>query len=77
MKESTIAYRNLAQEMQRRKISMSMLLRCMDCSKDTVTRRMARKTPLSLADAEKIRKRFFKDCTLEHLFSEDFEEVEE
>jgi hypothetical protein len=71
MKETTVAYRNLLAKMQSKGISVGQVGQCMRCNRDTVTRRLARKTPLSLADAARIRRKLFPECDIEYLFEED------
>lgn len=57
--------------MKKKGVSISKVGECMDCNRDTVTRRLARKTPLSLRDAAGIRDKCFPEFTLEYLFQED------
>lgn len=57
--------------MKRKGVSISKVGASMDCNRDTVTRRLARKTPLSLKDAAKIRDEYFPEFKMEYLFRED------
>lgn len=71
MRETTIGYANLWKEMQCKGLSINRIAQCMDCNRNTVTARLARKTPLSLKDAAKIRDEYLPEFTMEYLFSED------
>ena len=65
---TTIAYHNLRAEMSRQKIGLREMSRILNINRETLSRRLSKRTPLSLDDAMKIQEKFFPDHSLRYLF---------
>ena len=70
MKTPTIKYENMRVEMARKGIGVQDIAKCLDKNRDTVGRKLARKSPLQLDEAFIIRDTFFADCDISYLFKE-------
>ena len=70
MKTPTIKYENMRVEMARKGIGVQDIAKCLDKNRDTVGRKLARKSPLQLDEAFIIRDTFFPDCDISYLFKE-------
>ena len=70
MAQAQIAYRNLRAEMARRNVSIGDISRTLGVGRDTVGRKLARKTSLALDEAYQIAKTWFPDCGMDYLFAE-------
>ena len=66
----TIKYENMRVEMARKGIGVQDIAKCLDKNRDTVGRKLARKSPLQLDEAFIIRDTFFPDCDISYLFKE-------
>lgn len=69
MRTSTIAYPNLRAEMSRKNIGMVELAEGVDSNRDTLARKLAKKSQLTLADAFNIQQRFFPELDVAYLFA--------
>ena len=70
MRQSTIAFENLRAEMARENVSVKDMALCWGCNRDTATRKLARKSPIMLAEAFNAQRKFFTDKTVQFLFKE-------
>jgi len=69
MRTSTIAYPNLRAEMSRKNIGMVEMAEGMNSNRDTLARKLAKKSQLTLADAFNIQQRFFPELDVAYLFA--------
>jgi len=70
MPVSNIAFANLKAEMARESVSINEIALYLGYNRATVGKKLARESPLSLADAGAIREKFFPNKTLPYLFKE-------
>lgn len=68
MKPNGIVYANLRAEMSRDNIGIKDIARTCDFNRDTLARKLAKKSPLYLDEAFKIQQAFFPDKELRYLF---------
>ena len=69
MRSSTIAYPNLRAEMSRKNIGVVELAEGTNSNRDTLARKLSKKSQLTLADAFNIQQQFFPEQTVEYLFA--------
>lgn len=69
MRTSTIAYPNLRAEMSRKNIGMVEMAEGVNSNRDTLARKLAKKSQLTLADAFNIQQRFFPELDVAYLFA--------
>lgn len=65
---SNISYPNLRAEMARRNISVKQLAETLGVNRDTVTRKLSKRSPLYLDEAFQISKILFPDIDFNYLF---------
>ncbi len=68
MKPNGIIYANLRAEMSRGNIRIMDIAKTCDFNRDTLARKLAKKSPLYLDEAFKIQQSFFPDKDLRYLF---------
>lgn len=71
MKTNKIAYQNLRAEMGRNNIGICEMAKDLSCNRDTLSRKLSRKSPITLEEAFKIQQRFFPDLDINYLFDTD------
>lgn len=64
-----VAYANLRAEMARKNITIKDIENILDVNRDTVRRKLSRRSPIYLDEAFKIQKTFFPDKDLKTLFN--------
>lgn len=74
--QNGVAFKNLRSEMGAKGITILDISRKIRMNRDTLARKLSRKTPLNLDEAFKIANAFFPDCPIEYIFSEAFENCE-
>ena len=68
MRRSNIAFDNLRAEMSRKNIGITEMARILDVNRDTLARRLACKSRISLRDAFAIQRIFFPESDIRYLF---------
>jgi len=68
----SIGYTNLKAEMARQDISIKAIAESVGITRDTLSKKLRRKTPITLEEAYAINKIFFPDQDIKYLFSESF-----
>lgn len=68
MRKSAIAYPNLRAEMSRKNLGVVMMARDLCVNRDTLARKLARKSQITLDEAFDIQIRFFPDLDIKYLF---------
>ena len=68
MKANKIAYRNLRAEMGRNNIGIGEMAKDLRCNRDTLSRKLSGKSPITLEEAFEIQQRFFPDEDVNYLF---------
>ena len=74
LKSNGIAYPNLRAEMSRRNLSIGEISERIEMRRETLGRKLSKKSPLSLREAFLIQTTFFPDSNVRYLFTEDGEE---
>lgn len=69
MRASNIAFDNLRAEMGRQNIGVCDLAASIGANRDTLARKLAKKSPLNLDDAFKIQRAAFPDMDIRYLFA--------
>ncbi len=70
MRNNNIAYDNLRAEMARRNIGVGNLAKMCGYNRDTLSRKLSKKSPLNLDDAFKIQRTAFPESDIRYLFAE-------
>ena len=70
MRNSVIAYDNLRAEMSRRNIGVMDIARSLGYNRDTVARKLSKRSRINLKEAFAIQKAFFPEMDLSYLFAE-------
>jgi hypothetical protein len=70
MKPNSIAYPNLRAEMSRKGITLGDLSEAVNIGRDTLSRKLSRKSPLSLREAFYIQSTVFPGLDIRYLFSD-------
>lgn len=70
MRTSNIAFGNLRAEMGRKNIGIGDIAKSMGFNRDTLARKLSRKSPLYLSEAFAIQQTFFPETDMRYLFSE-------
>ena len=68
VKANKIAYRNLRAEMGRNNIGIGEMAKDLRCNRDTLSRKLSGKSPITLEEAFEIQQRFFPDEDVNYLF---------
>ena len=68
MKANKIAYRNLRAEMGRNNIGIGEMAKDLRCNRDTLSRKLSGKSPITLEEAFEIQQRFFPGEDVNYLF---------
>ena len=71
MRQSNIAYPNLRAEMSRRNLGLVEMAKTMGRNRDSLARKLAKKTQISLQDAFEIQETFFPELDVLYLFSDE------
>lgn len=74
LKQNKIAYPNLRAEMGRKGLTIKTLSAAVDINRDTLSRKLSKKTPISLREAFKIQLAVFPGQDIRYLFAEDSDE---
>lgn len=75
MRTNGIAYSNLRAEMGRKGISIGEMAEAMSFNRDTLSRKLSRKSPITLEEAFSIQQRLFPELDVNYLFEVDAEGV--
>lgn len=67
-------YSNLNAEMARRNVTINDLAKTIECSYETMRKKLKCKSPLLFSEARKIKKKYFDDVSLDELFRIEGEE---
>lgn len=70
MWQNSIAYPNLRAEMSRKGIGIGDMAQALHFNRDTLSRKLSRKSPLSLEDAFHIQQKVFPEQDVRYLFAE-------
>lgn len=70
MRVNNIAFDNLRAEMGRKNIGIVDIAKAMGFNRDTLARKLSRKSPLYLSEAFAIQQTFFPEADMRYLFSE-------
>lgn len=70
MNKSNVMFRNLRAEMARKNVTISEMARDAGFNRDTLSRKLAGKSPLNLDEAFTIQRMFFSDVGVNELFDE-------
>jgi len=73
MRQSNIAYNNLRAEMARANIGIGEIAQTCGYNRDTLSRKLSKKTPINLDDAFMIQQTFFPALNVKYLFDLDAE----
>lgn len=73
MRKAGIAYENLRVEMARHNIGIMDIARECGYNRDTLARKLSKKTHIYLSDAFTIQRKFFPELDLRYLFGEDLQ----
>lgn len=71
LKSNGIAYPNLRAEMGRKNLTIGEISERIDMRRETLGRKLSRKSPISLREAFLIQTTFFPDSNVRYLFAED------
>lgn len=71
MKPNGIAYPNLRAEMARQGISIGRMAEMLSFNRDTLSRKLSRKSPLGLEEAFSIQQKLFPELDVNYLFEVD------
>lgn len=77
MRRSNISFDNLRAEMSRKNICILDMAKQLGYNRDTLARKLSRKTPLNLDEAFAIQKTFFPSLDVKYLFAESTLEQED
>lgn len=66
-------YSNLNAEMARKNVTINDLAKTIDCSYETMRKKLKGKSPLLFSEATKIRKKYFNNMSTDKLFEVDKE----
>ena len=69
MRPSNIAYPNLRAEMGRKNLGIVEMAAGLKYNRDTLARKLSRKSHLDLAEAFDIQEKYFPECKLRYLFA--------
>lgn len=69
MKSNCIAYPNLRAEMGRKGLGITDIASELNFNRDTLSRKLSKKSPISLSEAFEIQMAMFPDCDLRYLFA--------
>lgn len=69
MRQSNIAFDNLRAEMSRKNIGILDMAKGLGCNRDTLSRKLAQKSPLNLDEAFMIQRLFFPELDVKYLFA--------
>ena len=72
MINKSVGYINLKAEMARKDISIKVIAESIGMTRDTLSKKLRRKTPITLEEAYAINQIFFPDQDIKYLFSESF-----
>lgn len=70
MRPSNIAFRNLRAEMSRKNLGVTNMAQILGCNRDTLARKLAKKSTLNLSEAFGIQQRCFPEFDVAYLFVE-------
>ena len=70
LRSNNIAYDNLRAEMARRNIGVGNLAKMCGYNRDTLSRKLSKKSPLNLDDAFKIQRTAFPESDIRYLFDD-------
>lgn len=70
MRASNVAFSNLRAEMGRKNIGVVEMANRLGCNRDTLARKLSRKSPLNLDEAFDIQQKIFPDLDVAYLFHE-------
>lgn len=73
MRSSGVAFDNLRAEMSRRNLRIGDMAQRLGYNRDTLSRKLSKKSPLNLDEAFAIQKEFFPTLDIRYLFSEDLD----
>lgn len=68
MNYSSIAFENLRVEMARENLGIGQMAKALHIGRDTLSRKLSKRSPLYLDEAFQIRDCFFSSCGIEYLF---------
>ena len=68
MRVSCIAYENLRAEMGRKNIGIINIAEAVGCNRDTLARKLSKRSPIYLDEAFAIQQKVFPDHSVEYLF---------
>lgn len=71
MRASNIAYPNLRAEMSRINLGIVEMADGMKCNRDTLARKLSKRSPLFLDEAFNIQMTFFPDMNVKYLFEDE------
>ena len=69
MRPSNIAYPNLRAEMGRKNLGIVEMATELKFNRDTLARKLSKKSQIDLAEAFDIQEKFFPECDLRYLFA--------
>ena len=69
MKPNGIAYPNLRAEMGRKGVGITDIATALNYNRDTLSRKLSRKSPITLSEAFRIQVVVFPDCDIRYLFA--------
>lgn len=69
MKSNSIAYPNLRAEMGRKGVGISDIASALNFNRDTLSRKLSKKSPIYLNEAFEIQVNLFPDCDIRYLFA--------
>lgn len=70
MRRSNIAFVNLRAAMARKNLGIVDMARTLDVNRDTLARKLAQKSPLTLDEAFSIQQTFFPELDVKYLFTQ-------
>lgn len=77
MRNSVIAYDNLRAEMSRKNIGVVDMARNLGYNRDTLARKLSKRTNITLKEAFDIQRTYFPDMNLRYLFSELYDKTDD
>lgn len=75
MRSSCIAYENLRAEMGRKNIGITSMSKEIGCNRDTLARKLSKRSPICLDEAFAIQQKVFPECSVTYLFDLDQQEL--
>lgn len=74
-RQNNIMYSNLRAEMARQRVTIQGIASVIGVGRDSASQKLSGKTPITLADAFKIKEAYFPDSDVRYLFAELLDDV--